>query len=223
MKAVVGDILPLAIAVTVSPVPIIAEILLLFTRKPVANGLAYVVGFVVGVAAVLGILVAVAGAMDLSPGSASSSGAAMLQLVLGALLLVAAARRFRGRPKPGEAASMPAWMDGIAGFAPGKSLGVGVVVGALNPKNIAVGLAAAVAIASASLSTGQAVGAVAVYVVVAVLGVAAPLVVLVVLGDRAQTILDGWKAWLGQNNATVMAVLFLVFGVVLIGKGIAGV
>ncbi|MBK9179426.1 MAG: GAP family protein [Acidimicrobiales bacterium] len=223
MKAVVGDILPLAIAVTISPVPIIAEILLLLSRKPLANGTAYVVGFVVGVAGVLGILVAVAGAMDLSAGSGPSSGAGTLQLALGVLLLVAAVRRFRGRPKPGEEASMPAWMDGIAGFSPGKSLGVGIVVGALNPKNLAVGLAAAVAIASASLSTGQAVGSVAVYVVVAVLGVAAPLVVLLASGDRARPILDGWKAWLGQNNATVMAVLFLVFAVVLIGKGLAGV
>ena len=29
--------------------------------------------------------------------------------------------------------------------------------------------------------------------------------------------------WLGRNNAVVMAVLFLVFAVVLIGKGIAAV
>ena len=61
-----------------------------------------------------------------------------------------------------------------------------------------------------------------IYVVIAALGVAAPLVVMLSLGDKAQPILDSWKAWLGQNNATVMAVLFLVFAVVLIGKGIAG-
>lgn len=34
--------------------------------------------------------------------------------------------------------------------------------------------------------------------------------------------LDSMRAWLTQNNATVMAVLFLVIGVVMIGKGIAG-
>ena len=39
--------------------------------------------------------------------------------------------------------------------------------------------------------------------------------------SRAQPILDTWKAWLSQNNATVRAVLFLDFGAVLIGKGIA--
>ena len=87
---------------------------------------------------------------------------------------------------------MPKWMDGIAGFAPGKSLAVGVAVGALNPKNIAVGLAAALSIASAELSTGRQLGCLADYAFVAfvafvaVLGVATPMVVTLVLGDRAQ-------------------------------------
>jgi hypothetical protein len=45
---------------------------------------------------------------------------------------------------------------------------------------------------------------------------------MVGLRDRSQRILDGWKDWLGQNNAVVMAVLFVVFGAVLIGKGVAG-
>jgi hypothetical protein len=223
VKEVIGSILPLAVAVTISPVPIIAEILLLFTKRPVANAASYLAGFIVGVAGVLAILVAVAGSVNLSAGSGPSTGASILQLVLGVLLLAAALRQFRGRPKPGAEASMPKWMNGIAGFAPGKSLIVGAGIGALNPKNIIVGVAAAVAIASASLSGGQVAGAVAVYVLVAVLGVAAPLVVTLAMGEKAQAILDSWTAWLGQNNAVVMTVLFLIFAVVLIGKGIAGI
>lgn len=34
--------------------------------------------------------------------------------------------------------------------------------------------------------------------------------------------LDVLRAWLQANNATVMATLILVIGVVLIGKGISG-
>ncbi len=41
-------------------------------------------------------------------------------------------------------------------------------------------------------------------------------------GEKAQRILDAMKGWLGQNNAVMMAVLLLVIGVVLLGKGISG-
>ena len=104
-----------------------------------------------------------------------------------------------------------------------KSFGVGAAIGAGNPKNITVGIAAASAISSTGLHTGQTVVAVVFYVIVAGMGVAAPFVVAVVAGDRSQAILDGWKYWLSRSNAAVMAVLFLVFAVVLIGRGIAGV
>ena len=221
MHGVLGTLLPLAIAVTISPMPIIAEILLLFTKRPVAAASAYLVGFAVGVALVLGILVIVANAIDLSK-SGPSKGAGTLQLVLGILLLVAAVRRFRRRPKDGELAPSPKWMEGIASFTPGKSLGIGAAIGAANPKNIAVAVAGAAAISSAGLSAGQSIVSIVVYVVIAAAGVAAPLVVMVSLGDRAQGVLETWRAWLALNNATVMAVLLLVFGVVLVGKGVAG-
>ncbi len=221
MHGVLGTLLPLAIAVTISPIPIIAEILLLFSKKPVAAASAYLVGFVIGVALILGVLILVANAVDLSK-SGPAKGAGTLQLVLGVVLLVAAVRRFRGRPKHDEATPAPKWMNGIGSFTPGKSLGVGTALGAANPKNIAVGVAAAAAISSAGLSTGQTVVSMVVYVIIAAAGVAAPLVVMVSLGDKAKGILDTWKTWLGLNNATVMAVLLLVFGVVLVGKGIAG-
>ena len=220
MKVVVGEILPLALVVTISPINVIPVILLLFTKRPLVNALCFFVGFIAGVAAVLVAFVAIAEAVDLAPGSGHSTWVAVLKLALGAYLLVAAVRKFRGRPRHGEEGTMPKWMDGIAGFRPQRSFGTGLALGSLNPKNVAVGLAAAATIASVASSRGQQIGAIAIYVVVAVLGVAAPILVTTLLGDRSPRVLDGWKVWLAQNNATVMSVLFLIFGVVLIGQGI---
>jgi len=223
MRTVIGEVLPLAVVVTVSPLNIVAAILLLFSRRPVLHASCYLAGFAVGVAAVVGALAAVAGAGDLSTDSQRSRGASGLLLALGIVLLVVAVRKFRSRPAPGETTPLPSWMDGISGFGPWRSLVAGLTVGAANPKNIAVGLASAIAIATAGLAAGQAVGVVAVYTVVASLGVALPIVVMVILGDRADEVLRGWQAWLGRNNAAMMAVLYLVFGVLLVGKGIGGV
>ena len=223
MKVVVGEILPLALVVTISPLNIIPAILLLFTTRPLVNALSFVSGFLMGVAGVLVLATAVAGSVDLSSQSGHSTWAGALKLLLGVYLLVAAVRKFRGRPKAGAEGSMPAWMDGIAGYSWGRALGAGTVLGAVNPKNVVVGLAAAVTIAGGGLSLGQQTVVSAIYVLVASLGVAAPIVVTLFLGDKAPEVLGGWNLWLRQNNATVMSVLFVVFGVVLIGQGISGI
>jgi len=220
VKVVVGEILPLALVVAISPINVIPVILLLFTKRPVVNAVCFLAGFIAGVAAVLGACVAIAEAVDLSTDSGHATWVTVLKLALGVYLLVAAVRKFRGRPRTGEEGAMPKWMDGISGFSPGKSLGAGLALGAVNPKNVVVGLAAAATIASAVLSSGQQVAAIAIYVLVAVLGVAAPILATLLLGDRSHEVLDGWKAWLDQNNAAVMSVLFLIFGVVLIGQAI---
>jgi cytochrome c biogenesis protein CcdA len=223
LKVVIGEILPLALVVTISPLNIIPAILLLFTSKPLTNALSFLMGFVVGVALVLVLLIPLGGAVNLSTDSGHSHWPGVLKLVLGIYLLYAAVKKFRGRPRAGVEGSLPKWMDGVAQYSPGKALGAGMVLGALNPKNLVVGLASAAAISAGGLSTTQQVVAGVVYVVVAVLGVAAPIVVTLSLGDKAQEVLQGWNVWLRLNNATVMSVLFVVFGVVLVGQGIAGI
>ncbi len=221
LKVVIGEILPLALVVTISPLNIIPAILLLFTSKPLGNALSFLAGFVAGVAMTLVALIALGGAVNLSASDGHSHWAGWLKLILGIYLLFAAVKKFRGRPRSGEKGTLPKWMDGITGYTAPKSLAVGAVLGALNPKNLVVALASAAAISAGDLSVGQQAVAVSVYVVVAVLGVVAPIVVMIALGDRAHGVLEDWNVWLRQNNATVMSILFVVFGVVLIGQGIA--
>lgn len=220
MKIVVAEILPLALVVAISPINIIPVILLLFTERPLVNSFSFLIGFLVGVGGALVACVAIAETVDLSPSSGHSTWVAWLKLVLGVYLFVAAVQKFRGRPRAGEEGAMPKWMDGIAAFGSGRSLMAGLALGAANPKNVVMGLAAAASIASFTLPKGQLVAAIAIYVFVAALGLAVPILTTVWLGARSREVLDGWKAWLNQNNATVMSVVFLVFAVVLLAQAI---
>ena len=220
MRQVISEVLPFAVIVMVSPFNIVAAILLLFSKRPALNASCYLAGFVVGVAAVVGGLTAIAGAIHLDPGSDRGRGASALVLVLGVVLIVAAVRKFRKRPGPEDTPTLPGWMDGIAAFGPGKSLGIGAGIGVSNPKNIAVAIGTAVAVSSAGLPAGQQVVVLAVYVILASLGVAAPIVAMVLLGDRSGPVLEGWRTWLTQNNAAMLAVIYLFLGVYLIGKNL---
>jgi hypothetical protein len=97
LKAVIGELLPLALVVTISPLNIVPAILFLSTERPLPTALSFLLGFIVGVGLVLGLLISLGGAIDLSTGSGHASWAGNLKIILGAYLLVAAVRKFRGR------------------------------------------------------------------------------------------------------------------------------
>jgi threonine/homoserine/homoserine lactone efflux protein len=113
-------------------------------------------------------------------------------------------------------------MSTIDAFTAGKSALVGLLLSAVNPKNLAMSAAAGLAIAQAEISTGQEVGAAIIYVLLGSATVLGPVVVYLVEQDRAARILGEWRVWLADNNAVLTGLLLLVFAVVLIGKGISG-
>ena len=103
MGQAIGDLLPSAIGVALSPVPIIAVILILATPKARSNGPAFAAGWVLGLVIVSVIVLLVAGGSD-DPDSGSSTAVDVIKLLLGVLFLVMALMQWRGRPQPGEEA-----------------------------------------------------------------------------------------------------------------------
>jgi hypothetical protein len=113
-------------------------------------------------------------------------------------------------------------MGAIEAFTPAKAAGAGAVLAGANPKNLLLAVGAAAAIAQTGISGGEQALSYAVFAVIGTIGVGVPVVIYFTMGDRASQILDRLKAWMGQNNAVIMAVLCLVIGAKLIGDGIAG-
>jgi len=62
MGKAIGASLPLAVGITLSPVPIIAVVLMLTSRRAKVNGPAFVLGWLIGLGIVGAIVLAVAGA-----------------------------------------------------------------------------------------------------------------------------------------------------------------
>ena len=221
MGAAIGDILGLAAGVAVSPLPIVAIILMLATPQGRANGTLFGVGWLAGLAALGTVVLLLAQPADASSGGEPAAWTGWLKLLLGVLLLLAAARQWRGRPAPGAEPEMPKWMAGLDRIGPGGALGLGALLSAVNPKNGGLTIAAAASIAAAGLSGGEEAAALAVFVLIGSVGVLAPLVLYLTAGESAARTLDSWKTWAGDHNAAIMAVLLLVFGVKLAGDGIA--
>ena len=219
MGGVIGQILPVAVAVAASPVPVIAVILILFTPQARSNSVAFLFGWVLGLTVVGGIVL-IAGDFA-SDDSGESTASGVVKLILGLVFLLLAGRNWRSRPKEGEDPEMPGWMATIDDFGAGKSAGIAAVLSGVNPKNLALTVAAAATIAAAGLTTGEEIGAFAVFVAIASVTVAAPVLVYLIMEERVQDGLNSLKGWLIANNNTVMAVLFVVFGAKLLGDGIS--
>ena len=223
MGTVIGDLLPLALGVAVSPVPIIAVILMLLSSRAGTASASFGAGWVLGIVVVIVVVLAIAAGADVGGSSSErSTAASWIKLVLGVLLLAVGVRQWRRRPRGDEPVSLPKWMAAIDDVTPVKAVGLGFLLSAVNPKNLLLCVAAGVTIAGGGLDTGQEVIATAVFVVIAVSTVVVPVLGYALAKERMAHPLDELKVWLQQNNATVMAVLVLVIGVTLIGKGIGG-
>ena len=220
MLEAIGAILPLSVAVALSPVPIIAVILMLVSAKARVNGPMFIVGWVVGLAVIGVIVLAAAGPADASDDGDPATWVAVVELVLGALLLLVAVKQWRGRPRDGEVPSMPKWMGAIDGFTPVKATGAGALLSGLNPKNLLCAVAAGTAIAQLEIDGAEQAVAYAVFALIGTIGVAIPVVVYFALGDRAPAMLQRLQTWMAQNNAVIMSVLMLVIGVKVLGDGL---
>jgi Sap, sulfolipid-1-addressing protein len=222
MGEAIGQSLPLAIGVALSPVPIIAVVLMLTTPRARTNGPAFVLGWLLGLGVVGAVVLALAG-----PGGASEDGqpatwVSWLKLLLGLLLLLVAARQFRGRPHEGEEAPLPKWMGAIDRFTPPQALGGGAALAGANPKNLLLAVGGAAAIAQTGIAGGQQAIAYAVFAVVGTLGVGTPVGIFFAMGKRSAELLGRLKDWMTHNNAVIMAVLCLVIGVKLVGDALGG-
>lgn len=155
MGKVLGDVLGLAAGVAISPLPIIAIILVLVTPRGLLNGLLFIVGWVVGLSALGAVMLVIGGPGGASAQHHPATWVGGLKLGLGLLLVLFGARQWHRRPAPASEAQLPKWMAAIDRFTPVKIVGLGLALSAANVKNAPLTIAAAASISSAGLPRGS--------------------------------------------------------------------
>jgi Sap, sulfolipid-1-addressing protein len=215
----ISEVLTFGAGVAISPAAIIAVILMLFSRRARINGPLFLLGWVVALGVLVAVVYAISDQSNAGSSNTSSDSVSWLKIGLGVSFLLLARRDWRKRRAPG-AEEVPKWMARVDALTPVEALGLGVLLGAVNPKNLALSIGAAAGLAQLGLSTADAVVSLIVFVAVGSLSIAGPVVYYLLGGEKAATKLEELKTWLAQHNDAVMAVLFLVFGVALIAKGL---
>jgi threonine/homoserine/homoserine lactone efflux protein len=211
------ELIPLALVVAISPLSIIPAVLVLHTPRPKPTSLAYLAGWIVGLAALTAIFVEVSsllGGLDKTPAWAS-----WLRIVIGIALLVFGVFRWLTRKR---SAHTTAWMGKITGATPGRAAVIAAVLVVVNPKVLFICAAAGLAIGSAGLGTAGAWISVVFYVLVAASSAAIPVLAYAVAGERLDGPLTRLKDWMERHNAALVAAILIVIGVLVLYKGIHG-
>ena len=220
MNGVIGAILPLALGVAVSPIPVIAAILMLLSPRARSTGLGFLAGWILGIVVAVVVFTLLAALIPPASSDDSNPVVGVVKIVLGLLLLVLAARQWRSRPTPGETPPLPKWMAAIDDMTAVRALAIGFLLSAVNPKNLLMAAGAGVEIGLAGLDGGETTVAIVVFVLLAASTVAVPVIGYLVASARMKGPLESMRVWLVHNSATVMSVLLLVIGIVMVGKGI---
>jgi threonine/homoserine/homoserine lactone efflux protein len=217
----IGVILPTAVAVALSPIPIVAVVLVLDSARARVNGPAFALGWVLGLVVVSVVVVNLAsGASDAN--SDTATGVNWVMAGIGVAFLVMAARQWRKRPREGEAVVMPAWMTGIDSVSPAKAFVFGAALSGANPKNLALTMAASASIAQAGMDAAQETVAIAAFVIIGSLTVAGAVAVFLIAPRWSEAPLQSIRRFMADNNTTIMMVILVILGAKILGDAVPG-
>lgn len=218
----IGQLLPAAVTVALSPIPIVAVVLVLDGPLARRSGPSFALGWVAGLTIVGVVVLLVVGATT-DPGTDAATGVNWFMAVIGLVFLGMAAQQWKKRPKRGEAPKMPGWMATISSVSPTRAVLFGMALSGANPKNLALTVAAGTAIANAELGATDSAIAILAFIAIGSVTVVGAVAFYLAAPAHAVPPLTAVRQFMADNNATIMMVILLLLGAKLLGDSLAGV
>lgn len=217
----IGAALPAAMAITLSPFPVIGIVLILAGSRGRVNGPLFAAGWIVGLTAVTTLVVVVFGDAN-APDSTSSALANWGRMLAGAGLVVLGLRKWWTRPLADDDHPVPGWMASLDSATPGKAVILGLASSGANPKILVLSAAAATSMVEVGVNGADLAMAVVVFVLVGSLTVVGAVVLSFVGGTRGAALLDKVRVFMVDNSTAITVVILLILGVKVLGDGLAG-
>jgi hypothetical protein len=213
---VLTGLVPLGLVISLSPLTVIPAVLVLQAPRPRPSGLAFLGGWLFGLAGLTALSVGASGllgGLDKAPPRWSS----WLRVVLGAALIVFGVVRWLKRN--GQAES-PAWMRSFASITPARAGITGAVLAVVRPDVALICVPAGLGIGTSGLGVAGDWVAAAFFVAIAASSVAIPILAYAAAGSRLDDTLARLKDWMDRNNAVLLAAVLVVIGAMVLYHGI---
>jgi Sap, sulfolipid-1-addressing protein len=218
MWQALGALLPIAVAVAFSSVPLTVTILILLSPNRGRAALPFLIGWVIGVAAVISLSAAGAAALSKPLRRGPDMAVVVLEILIGAALMVLAAIYLRRR-SPASGTGLPRWLAAVDSFGPVVCFAIAVVL-SLRPKGLLLGIAGGLALSAASLNADDAALLIIIYTAIASSTVVVPIIASLIAPQRMEPKLISARDWLIVNGRIVTSVMMFMIGVVILGYGI---
>ena len=196
-------VLPLAVVMVAGP-QIITAIMLATSVRPRANSSGYVGGAMLAAVFNTCLFFFLARALGLAAGGGASH--TTVDWVLLVVLLAAAVKTFTGRKQ----SDPPAWMSKLQGESPGGAFRLGLLLFLLMPTDIMMEFTVGAYLAGHDLALWHSAG----FLGLTALLIGSPLLVLLLMGRRADTVLPATRDWM-QTNAWVVSEAVIALFVVM--------
>ena len=214
--SVLTKLIPLGLVIALSPITVIPAVLVLHAPRPRPAGLAFLAGWVLGLAALTALSVAasgVLGGLHKSP----PTWASWLRVILGAALILFGIYRWLTRHRHTES---PAWMRSFATITPARAAITGAVLVVIRPDVLLICVPAGLAIGGSGLEVVDDWIAAAFFVAIAASTVAIPILAYAAAGHRLDDAMARLKDWMEKNNAALMAAILVVIGLMVLYNGV---
>jgi hypothetical protein len=216
------DVLLYALLAAASPLALAAVLVVLRSGRGRLNGTGFAVGVVVGQTVVYLLVFVIGVASVHARAGGHPTLQSTLELAFGiALIVVAFERRFAPpRPRRDAGPRTRALMSRLERLRPLEALGAGLLLGIGGPKRLLITVLAAATISTSGLGRQGKVAASVAYVVLATVLVWAPVVVYVVLGDRAGDRMVTARTWLTAHRARLTFPLLVALGLFFVADAV---
>jgi len=215
-----GELLPLALTIALSPLPLAALLLMLLAPDGFRSAAGFSIGWFLGVLLSATLLALLSSLLPHDRSTGTRILQVVLLLLLGIVLIVFGLVQWHDRPRRGADVPLPRWLNALDRLSPARATLIGVGYAAFRPKNLVMAAAAGVVILGAHADPTGIILSVAVFTALASITMLAPVLIYAFGGVGVRGRLVRLRQWLVRNMPTITVVTVLLLGVFLVLAGL---
>ena len=213
--SVLATLIPLALVVAISPLSVIPAVLVLQAPRPRPTSLAFLGGWLVGLAALTAVFVASSDALG-GLHNKPPAWASWTRVVLGLALIAFGIYQWLTRRSHTES---PKWMRSFATLTPPRAVITGLVLVVVRVEVLTMCALAGLAIGSGDLGIAGDWVTAGIFTAIAASSVAVPVLAYAAAGHRLDDPMTRLKDWMERNNSAMLAAILVLIGLMVLYNG----